>query len=422
MGCECSASCPFTNDCVASPLPTEALSRCVSPGTTGVAERQSTQGLSRLLSTTSESAVCCSGHDRASPGTVVNGFGTGFDCPEAKVLKMNFHIARLLLYCCLSAVIPAKDATAFQSTGRTSLTLPDVRFEVPDQHYVVVRRGPITMLIVDNAAIDIPKLPNHRAGYNGVAKLTHDEQPQNLFVPGIAGLNFEHIHDGTRAGLKEKFEPRACPMELRIIDEFTVELYQPATANWHLESCGRYQLREDGTIEYSFECIPRRNEYHHNFIGLFWASYINTPDDKSITFRGRLAGSSDGPDWIVATTPRHGVASTHPSENADALPVIDADFPLTLVNHPSTFEYSEPWYYGVNGNMAFLQAFRSTDQIWFAQSPTGGGNGNPAWDFQWFIRDPVVGSAYGFTMRAAYVPFSDRQQMARLARQLRLED
>ena len=305
--------------------------------------------------------------------------------------------------------------------GVTSLTNSEVAYQTSDQHHVVLQRGDVTAIVVDNAAIDLPELPGHHAGYNGVASLKHRSRDTNLFVPSIAGLNFEHIHDGTAAGLKETFEPRVFPMQLRIIDQYTVELYPPPTGNWQLESCGRYELLPDGTIEYTFECIPRAGGYRHGYIGLFWASYIHRPEDKAIHFRGRPRDSDAPPERIKAVTPQHGVDSTHPPADApDTVEPstlrIDPGFPLTLVNHLSKYVYTDPWYYGVSHSMAFAQIFRPGDQIWMAQSPSGGGNGNPAWDFQWFIPDYEIGEAYGFKMRAAYVPYESHAQVERATR------
>lgn len=300
--------------------------------------------------------------------------------------------------------------------GVTSLTNSDVAYRVTDQHHVVLKGGGVTAMIVDNAAVDLPELPGHRAGYNGVASLTHRDRETNLFVPSIAGLNFEHIHDGTAAGLKEKFEPRAFPMQLRIINDHTVELYQPPTGNWKLESCGRYALLEDGTIEYTFECIPRGDGYRHGYIGLFWASYIHNPEDNAIHFLGRPRGSDAPSKWIKAITPKHGVDSTHPPADYPDTIRIDPDFPLSLVGHRSPYVHTEPWYYGVSHSMAFVQMFRPGDQIWMAQSPSGGGQGNPAWDFQWFIPDYKIGEAYGFKMRAAYLPYESREQIEQATR------
>lgn len=303
----------------------------------------------------------------------------------------------------------------FAAPQVTSLTNPLVKYRVAEKNYAILKQGDVTAIIVNNAAVDIPELPGHRAGYNGLASLTHRNQRENLFVPSYAGLNFEHIHDGTTKGLKEKFEPRKFPMELRILDESTVELYQPPTGHWKLESCGRYQLLGDGVIEYTFECIPRAGGFQDNRIGLFWASYIHQPEDKAIHFFGRVKGKNSDAlgKWIKAVSPKHGVDSTHPPDNSTDDTWVDEDFPLTLVNHPSQYEFLQPWYYGVSHQMAFVQMFRKRDQIWFAQSPTGGGKDNPAWDFQWQIPNSKVGEAYGFIMRAAYLPYKSRDQIER---------
>lgn len=302
------------------------------------------------------------------------------------------------------------------SKGATSLTDPAAKYRTSDSHHVELRRGPVTAVIVDNADVDVPVLPKHRAGYNGVASLKHEKRSENLFVPGIAGLNFEHIHDGTKAVDRERFEPRKFPMQLRVIDDFTVELHQPPTANWQLESVGRYRLLEDGAIEYSFECIPRADLFRQNCIGLFWASYIDRPEDRSIAFLGiDAARPSEAERWIRHLPERHGVAATHPPAGPAQEFRVDPEFSLTLVNHPSSYRHTRSWYYGVSHGMALVQVFRPRDRIWLAQSPSGGGGENPAWDFQWFIPAPRTGEAYGFVMRALYVPFESPEQIRKLA-------
>ncbi len=315
-------------------------------------------------------------------------------------MKLFFAIAS----CTLSISASAAHPQAVKNV--TSLTNKAVTYRVPKEHYVTLKAAEITAIIVDNEAVDIPELPGHKAGYNGVASLKHRKNGENLFVPNYAGLNFEHIHDGTKENLIEKFEPRKFPMELRVIDASTVELYQAATGNFQLESCGRYHLKQDGTIEYTFECIPRAETFQHGYIGLFWASYINAPEDKAIYFQGEPVDGGS-PRLIRAVTPQHGVESVHVAKGTTWFPKVNEDFPLTLVLNRSKFVYTEASYYGLRDDLAFTQTFPDSKNLYMVQSPSGGGQGNPAWDFEWFIPDYKVGEAYGMTMTATYGPLKN---------------
>jgi len=316
--------------------------------------------------------------------------------------------------------MPAR-ATAFlvmllaaKSAAQTSLSDPSVRYAVPDSGHVTLRAGGVEAVIVDNRAVDDATLKGHRAGYSGVASLTHEKRRQNLFVPAVAGLNFEHIHDGTSHPRDVLYEPRRFPMELRAVDDRTAELYQGPTPNWGLESCQRFRLLDDGTIELTIECVPRKTgAFRNGYVGLFWASYIDKPESTAIHFLGRAADEPRDapPRWVEATSRAHGIDATHRAADDGRTLPHDADFPMTLVFNESNWRYAEPWYFGVSHGMAFAQLFRRADQVRFAQSPSGGGNGNPAWDFQFFIPDPTVGQTYRFTMRAAYVPYTTADEL-----------
>lgn len=273
----------------------------------------------------------------------------------------------------LAAIAPA--ANAQQSL--TTLGDETIKYSIPPSGYHVLRRGDVQAVVVDNRAVDDQVLKGHRAGYSGIASLTHSGQEKNLFVPAYAGINFEHIHDGTTRDRDVLFEPRRDPMELRVISDSVVELYQAPTRTWQLESVSRYAMLDDGTIEMTFECVPHAKTFSGGYIGLFWASYLHQPESLDIHFRG-TTGDGDKVGWIRGVTPQHGVLSTHIASNDNRLFQHDADFPLTLVFNRSKHRYHQPWYFGVSGQMALALMFRPQDQIRLSQSPSGGGSGNPA--------------------------------------------
>jgi hypothetical protein len=172
---------------------------------------------------------------------------------------------------------------------------------------------------------------------------------------------------------------------------------------------------EDETIELTIECIARKRSFKNGYIGLFWASYIHQPESTAIQFLGHPDGGDDRtPRWVRATTPRHGEEATHRGADDDRVFAHDADFPMKLVFSNSRWRFDEPWYFGASHGMAFVQVFRGLDGVRLTQSPSGGGKGNPAWDFQFFIPEYEVGRVYRFVARAAYLPLGTPEEMRRV--------
>jgi hypothetical protein len=169
---------------------------------------------------------------------------------------------------------------------------------------------------------------------------------------------------------------------------------------------------DDGAIEMTLECIPRARTFKNGYIGLFFASYIHRPESLDIHFLGHAeAEDASKMRWIRGVTPKHGTLSTHLAASDFRQFKHDSDFPLSLVFNHSDHRYREPWYYGVSHGMALVLMFRQCDQVRLTQSPSGGGKGNPAWDFQWFIPGYEVGRRYRFVMRTMYVPFESPEQI-----------
>jgi len=263
---------------------------------------------------------------------------------------------------------------------------------------ISISSGDLQAVFIDNDEYG----KKHRSGYNGISELKHSAQDSNLFVPFYAGFNLEHIFAGD--SLSNLFEPRKSPMELNRISKNSVELYQAETPLSHVESWTTFKMVSPHYIDVNFRCTIKSGEFFkHGYVGIFWASYINTPQDKKIYFSG-YEKESDEIKWIGAYSTIHGVASTHigASDNFDLFAA--PEFNVTLASHYSNYLFREPFYYGRFDNMVFAYLFSEPKDgiIRFSQSPTGGGPQNPAWDFHFIIPDFEVGKEYSFTTRLIY--------------------
>jgi hypothetical protein len=265
----------------------------------------------------------------------------------------------------------------------------------------------------------------HRGGYNGIFRLTAKNADESAYVPSVAGINLEHYFDGRSRSTDPKvfFEPRNVPMQFRRISDTKAELRQEATPVYGVESTTTFELKEPYYIDVSYRGTPRK-PIQGGYLGIFWASYINGPLDKSIYFL--QAGSTiDKPQWIQFTSQVHGRdATVRPASDNTELAAV-ADDPGTLFRNLSPLRYSEPFYYGRVGEMVLIYIFRANPHLRFAHSPSGGGrtrsgdDTNPAWDFQLVIPSPETGKEYGLDMRVVYKPWVSRADVLEEVRKYR---
>ena len=263
--------------------------------------------------------------------------------------------------------------------------------------------GDLTAVIGDNEPYD-----GRRAGYNGVHRLLHRTQPKSLFT--IAGLNFEHIFDGDqdlRGDVKTFFEPRNAPMEFRKISETEAELHQPPTPTFHLESWTQLKLVAPHYIDFTFRCKPHQHVFTNGFIGLFWASYIDNPENKSIYFR-------DGKGWVQLCSQVHFDECTvvHVSEKPEIKTVQGGR--QAMYRNFSPLRFSDPVYTGYYGTHQAIVMFDRTEGIRFAHSPSAGGPPSAtevAWDWQFIIPAYEVLKEYGYRARFAYRERCSREEV-----------
>ena len=281
--------------------------------------------------------------------------------------------------------------------------------------HATFRSGDITAVIGDNAAEG-----EHRAGYNGVWSLTHAAGTRSVFVPAVAGLNLEHVFDGQHDVPQEVFfEPRNAPMAFRRVSETEAELHQPPTRTFHVESWTRFTLAAPHYLDMSFRCVPTQHVFRNGYAGVFWASYIDAPDDKSMYFLGVPDGAAQGAPstWMQLCTPRHGDAATVRHRDDKTELTFRDGHREALYRSLSPLRFDVPLFYGHFDDLVWIVMFDRTAGLRLTHSPSGGGANeprrttNPAWDFQLIIPQPEVMTEYALRVRTVLRPRCGRDDI-----------
>ncbi len=277
------------------------------------------------------------------------------------------------------------------------------------EHYGTFAAGDFRCVIGDNAA-----LGKHGERYNGVFSIAAPGMTESPFVEAYAGLNLEHYFDG-RVRPSEQgvfFEPRVAPMVFSRVSDKVAELHQPVSPVFKMESWTRFEVTAPNCVDMRFRCVPHEEVFQGGFFGVFWASYINAPEDKSIYFLD--AGSAlDAPRWVQLCTQKHGGACSvqHESDNLELPFQEPGDL---LYANPALLRYSVPFFYGRIRDHVLIYIFKPGPVVRFAHSPSGGGRtaagdaSNPAWDFQLIVPKYEIGKEYGLEMRLVCKPWVDR--------------
>jgi hypothetical protein len=163
-------------------------------------------------------------------------------------------------------------------------------------------------------------------------------------------------------------------------------------------------------IDFSFRCRAHQHAFRNDYIGLFWANYINAPENKSIYFR-------DARGWVQYCTQEHNNQSTVRHVD-DKVELAFLDVPQqTLYKNLSPLKFSEPFYYGYFGaTHVFVLMFDRAEGVRFSHSPSSGGPPsapNPAWDFQYIVPKFEVMQEYGYQARVVYRERCPREEIER---------
>lgn len=241
-------------------------------------------------------------------------------------------------------------------------------------HVVELRNGALIAHFADNEPL--PEYDDYPEGLNGIARLRHISRPgRDIFEPSQAGLNFEvtELSGVIDWCWRQTAEPRYAPMEIRRIDDVSVELYQAPTPRKQIEALLTFTLVEappavDFTFQFRLHRAPRYSSWGTDLSVLF-ASYMYDPEDPTLYFIGHTT-ENETSRWLRANAVTHG---EYWVEEADG----------TGQYTPAEYSIDRPYFAGTVDEFLFMIMVdpAKTFSLWY--SPNGGWEreyNSPAWD------------------------------------------
>ena len=150
--------------------------------------------------------------------------------------------------------------------------------------------------------------------------------------------------------------------------------------------------------------LAHPDSFEGDWLGLFWASYIHEPENKTTYFRGRR--DPDGPvGWVESLAERPLTPRVFASEAEEMLLPVEPDPNGVLSHNIRPIRYVDSLFYGRWRDMMLEMMFKSEEFLRLAIQPTGGGLMNPAWDFAFVVKSCKPEKLYAWNARVVFKPF-----------------
>jgi len=167
-----------------------------------------------------------------------------------------------------------------------------------------------------------------------------------------------------------------------------------------VESWTEFTVSEPRYLDMAFRCIPRKDVFHFDWLGVFWATYVPVPEETSIFFLAYETPEQKEPTWHQST------GKMYYSRQANVPLRFEGPMKGHGMASAASVRWAEPFYYGLWRGYAYVVMFDTEHDLamYAGQSPLGW---NP-WDFQMIIREPKVGSEYRLKVRMVFDKFKGR--------------